>query len=129
MVHLGENSLRWVKLLYSAPRACIQIKDRQRTKMYDTLWGSHLEAFATSSTKGWEKDLGPLQEESWQHILVHVETISLPPKLRRYQLFVISRTYYASLKLFKWGRRESPICMRCQGDPAYFIHIVWRCPK
>lgn len=33
------------------------------------------------------------------------------------------------IQLYKWGRRDSPLCPKCQLHQGTRIHTLWKCPK
>lgn len=39
------------------------------------------------------------------------------------------RAYRTSSQVYRWGRRDSPICPKCCGEEGTLIHLMWRCPK
>lgn len=99
------------------------------SSLYGQLTRSYRDEGASPGRRGWELDIGDISDETWQKILERVPLASLSPAQCLTQLFIIYRVYRTPVKLFKWGRRDSPYCPRCQKSPADLLHMLWNCPK
>lgn len=96
---------------------------------YGILHNKFKESVDIPSRAQWEQDLGPLSDDHWTMALSAVPKVLLSTTQKLTQLFILHRLYYTPEKLFKWKRRDSPLCPHCRGGPANVIHMLWRCPK
>lgn len=58
----------------------------------------------------WEGDVGPLSDSQWEHVLALGPRISLSPSQIVSHLYLIYRTYYTPLKLFRFGKKPDAMC-------------------
>lgn len=75
------------------------------------------------------KKVGNINVTQWNRILELAPLVSLSPSQRMSHLFLLYRTYYTPLILFRFGRRSDSSCPRCGDLEAVMLHMFWRCPK
>lgn len=91
---------------------------------------SHIQAPDLAPCReGWEREVSPIDSEQWDHILGVGPLVSVSAAQRLSHLFILHRVYHTTVQLHKWGRRDTPICLKCQAHTGDLIHMLSRCPK
>lgn len=99
------------------------------SRAYNILLNSVLDASTVPARRGWERDLGALDGETWDLCLSSARMVSVSASQRVSHLMLLHRAYRTPLQLFHWGRRDSPLCPKCNRDQGTLLHMMWKCPK
>lgn len=71
----------------------------------------------------WERDLGSLTGDQWEEVYQAVATCSLNVAQKLSQLYILLRSHYTPLRLYKMGYNH---CHRCKRDHGDLILLLWR---
>lgn len=99
------------------------------SRVYARLIHSTHDASNLLCRKGWEKDLGPIDGETWELCLASAPLASVSTSHKLLHIFLLHRVYRTPTKLQKWGLRDSPICPKCDKQEGDLLHMMWKCPK
>ena len=79
--------------------------------------------------RGWERDLGPIDGETWELCLTSAPLVSVSASQRLSHLYLLHRVYRTPARLHKWGFRDTPLCPKCTAQNGDQLHMMWKCPK
>lgn len=77
--------------------------------------------------RGWEQDVGDIDDNIWEACLSAAPLVSATQKLSH--LFLLHRAYRTPQQLYKWSCRDSPMCPKCQREHRDLMHMLWKCPN
>ena len=107
------------------------IKDKKGmiSNIYSVLLSVTHDASSLPCRRGWEKDLGPIDGETWELCLASAPLVSVSASRRLSHLFLFHRVYRTPVRLYKWGCRDLPLCPKCCAQEGDLLHMMWKCPK
>lgn len=108
---------------------CCAPQEKALSQIYSILNSTTQNSSSVPCKREWERDLGDISEEVWEMFLHSVNIVSVLPSHKLSQLFILHRAYRTPSQLHRWGRRDSPICPKCNIEEGTLIHLLWRCPK
>lgn len=79
--------------------------------------------------KGWEKDIGAIDGETWELFLSSAPMVSVSTSQKLSPIYLLHRFYRTPVQLHRWGELRIPLCPKCEHDHGDLIHMIWRCPK
>lgn len=80
--------------------------------------------------KLWENDLGEeMTDDQWETVLKLIHSSFTCARHRLIQLKVVLRAHLTKARLAKIFPDVNPLCPRCKGQPADYLHMLWSCPK
>ncbi|XP_069605738.1 uncharacterized protein [Ranitomeya imitator] len=97
--------------------------------LYKDLLHTILLGFPIMARAKWERDLGQMDNETWELVLEWVPRLSLSEPYRMSQLYVIHRVYKSPMVLYKAGLLNDSECPRCKSTDADIFHMMWTCPR
>lgn len=90
---------------------------------------SWIQDYPCKAKEKWVQDIGNLDDNQWDNALESVLTSSLNSTQRLSQLYIIIRSHFTPIKLYRIGALQSPLCAKCRTSQGDHTHLIWRCKK
>lgn len=99
------------------------------SRVYVRLLNATHDASTLTYRRDWERDLGPIDGDTWELCLTSAPLVSVSTSQRLSHLYLLHRVYRTSARLHKWGLRDTPLCPKCSSHNDDLLYMMWKCPS